>query len=276
MYVDRDEKPVSASVSVISEVRKDKVQAVASLTGPHTLPVVHLEREECPIKDRKPLSKIFDHHGGELIIKEHDITIPVPELAVPKGDKAEVQAVASLLGLYKLPEDYDCISVFVWIGSDYRFKKQVKIRIPHFAFIEDPDNIFNIVILTANMKDQVCDENALVLQMHKSVYDYHYEVNDYYCDYYTDHFCSKCVARRRSIVRKLFSLFSCARESCETRESSEPAELSKARVMLHFYVSDNFATEFETTIDLCICYSIKECLKVCADYVHIRKGFNYF
>ena len=241
------------------DTKESKVYAVTFCN----LPVVYSEREECPIKDCQPLSKIFDHHGGELNIEEHDVTITVPELAVPKGEKVEVKAVASLIGPYKLPEDYDYVSVFVWIGSDYRFKKQVKIRIPHFASIENSDCKFdNIVVLTANMKDQVPDENGnFLLQMHKEQddrgdfllqmqKDVYYDVQDYFCDYYTYQFCSKCVARR-SIQ-------------------------NKSRVTTFFYRSVDFATKRITTIDLCICYSMKHCLQVCVCKVfNSSSGINY-
>ena len=149
-------------------------------------------KEECPISDCKPVSKIFDHNGGILIIKEHDVTIIVPELAVSKGKKVEVKAAASLIGPYKLPDDCDPVSVFVWVGADYLFKKPVQIRIPHFASVTALDEGFGVVVLTADKKDLVLNDNGdLVLQMHESVYDYQYEVHDVYCDYYTKHFCSK-------------------------------------------------------------------------------------
>ena len=249
-------------------------QALVSLTDSCNLTDVYSKREECPIKNCKPLSQIFDHHGGKLIIAEHDVTITVPELAVPKGEKVEVKAVASLIGPFKLPEDYVCVSVFVWIGSDYRFKKQVKIRIPHFASIGNSDDNSDIAVLTANTKDQVPGENgAFILQMHKS--ECNFEVNAYYCDYFTYHFCSNCLAKSRSIygaiVRNLVSFFSCTRES---------------RTMIYFYVSDNFAP---TTIELCICYSVKECLEVrtyvyaicicegtCKNSMHISSSFSNY
>jgi len=160
----------------------------------------------CPISGLIPSSKTFDHHGGVLIIEEHDITITVPELAVSKGEEVNLQAVTSLVGPYKIPDDYDPISVFVWIGADYRFKKPIKITIPHFAFIENLDDIFDIVVLTANKKDIILTEDGdLLFQMHRSLYDYHYEVNSDYCDYYTDHFCSKCLARNRLFINNFFN-----------------------------------------------------------------------
>jgi len=182
----------------------------------------------CPISDLIPLSKTFDHHGGVLIIEEHDITITVPKLAVSKGEEVKIQAVASLVGPYKLPDDYVPISVFVWIGTDCRFNKPVKITIPHFAFIKDQDEIFDVVFLTANKKDTILTEDGdLLFQMHESVYDYRHEVNSDYCDYYTDHFCSKCLARRRSFICKLFNRLSFSSPS----ESPCP---SRTRVTVFF------------------------------------------
>ena len=201
------------------------------------------------------LSKTFDHNGGELIIEEHDVTITIPELAISQGEKVKVQASASLLGPYKLPDGYDLVSVFVWIEADYRFRKLVKITIPHFASIENLDQRFDVVILTADTKDLILNENGdLMLQMHESVYDYQYEVNDDYCDYYTDHFCSKCLARRRSLISRLFN-----RLTFSPREVLYP---NRTRITVSFCVPDDYATADDLLIELCICYSLKHCLQV--------------
>ena len=201
------------------------------------------------------LSQTFDHHGGELIIEDHDITITVPQLAVSEGDKAEVQACASLIGPYKLPDGYELVSEFVCIEADYRFSKLVKVTIPHFADIENSDQSFDVVLLTADDNDLVLNEDGdLVLQMHESVYDYQYEVNDDYCDYYTNHFCSKCLARRRSSLFRLFNRLTLS----TPREVNYP----KTRITVFFCVPDDYASADEMLIELCICYSFKHCLKV--------------
>ena len=210
-----------------------------------------MDEEEIPLIS----SATFDHHGGELIIEEHDVTITVPELAISEGEKVQVRAVASLTGPYQLPDGYDLVSVFVWIEADYRFRKLVKITIPHFASIENLDQRFGVVVLTANEKDLVLNKNGdSLLQLHESVYDYQYEVNDDYCDYYTDHFCSKCLARRRSFIFRLFNRL--------TLSPREEISTSRTRITVFFCVPDDYATANELLIELCICYSLKHCLQV--------------
>ena len=217
---------------------------------------IHLGNEEFLISDTELLSKMFDHNGGVLIIEEHDVTITVPELAISEGDKVEVKAAANLIGPYKLPDEYDQISVMVWMGADYMFKKPVHIRIPHCVSITDPNEAFDVVVLTANKDDLVLNKNGdLVLQMHESVYDYHYEVNDDYCDYYTNHFCSKCLARRKSFVFNLFSRLT----SSTPREISNPI---RTRITVFFCLPHDYATANKLIIELCICYSLKDCLRV--------------
>ena len=115
---------------------------------------VYYCKEVCPISDSVPLSRTFDHNGGVLMIEDHDVTITVPELAVAKGEKVEIQAVASLVGPYKLPDDCDPVSVFVWIGADYVFKQPVKITIPHFASFFD--YLDDLVVLTADEEVNMC------------------------------------------------------------------------------------------------------------------------
>ena len=211
------------------------------------------------------LSRTFDHYGGELNIEEHDVTITVPQLAVSKGDKVEVQACASLVGPYKLPDGYDLVSVVVCIEADYRFNKLIKVTIPHFAAIENLDQSFDVVILTADSKDIVLNENGdFVLQMHESVYDYQYEVNDSCCVYYTNHFCSKCLARRRYLIFRLFNWLTLS----APREVNYP----KTRITVFFCVPDDYASADEMLIELCICYSFRHCLQVCV-YTCVRFGF---
>ena len=212
--------------------------------------------EECPINNCKRLSKTFDRLGGELILEDHDITITVPELAVSKGDKVEIQIAASLIGPYKLPDDCEPISVFVWMGANYMFRKPIQVRIPHCFYVTDSDEVFDVVVLTADNKDLVLNDNGdLVLQMHESVYDYQYKVNDNYCDYHTDHFCSKCLARRRSRIFKLFDRLTLS-------TSTVTPNSSKTRITVFFCVPDDYATADELLIELCICYSLKHCLQV--------------
>ena len=215
------------------------------------------DQEVCPISDYSPLSKTFYYEGGKLTIEEHDVTITVPELAVSIGEEVEIQAVASLIGPYNLPDDYEPISVFVWVGADYRFKKPVKVTIPHFASIRGLDEISDVAVLTANNKDLTINESGdVMLQMCKSVYDYQCEVKSEYCDYYTDNFCSKCLARRRSLSFKLFKRF----------RSSSPREVSNAnqtRITVFFCVPEDYETADELLIEICICYSVSHCLKVC-------------
>ena len=213
------------------------------------------------ISNPVPLSsQTFDHHGGKLMIEDHGITIAIPQLAVSEGDEVDVRACASLTGPYMLPDGYELVSVFVCIEADYMFNKLVRITIPHFAAIENLDQSFNVVVLTANENDFVYNEYGdLVLQMHESVYDYQYEVNDDYCDYYTNHFCSKCLARRRSLIFRLFNRLT----SSAPREA---AYYNRTRITVFFCVPDDYASADDLSIELCICYSLKYCLQV-----HIRR-----
>ena len=202
------------------------------------------------------LVKTFDHHGGKLIIEDHDITIDVPQSAVLEGDEVTVQAFASLTGPYVLPDGYELVSVFVCIEADYMFNKLVRITIPHFAVIDNLDQSFDVVVLTANEIDSVGNEDGdFVLQMHESVYDYRCEVNDDYCNYYTNHFCSKCLARRRSLVFRLFN-----RVTLSTPR--EAACYNRTRITVFFCVPDDYANTDDLLIELCICYSLKHCLQV--------------
>ena len=209
--------------------------------------------EKCPISECKLLSKTFDHHGGELIIEEHDVTIAVPKLAVFEGVKVEMQAAASLTGPYELPDDCSLVSVFVWIGANYRFTKPVKVTVPHFARNKDLDH--RMVILTANEKDIVHRDDEYVLQMHESEFDYHYEISAHgdYCVCYTNQFCSKCLAEKPyyyNLICPIISLF-------------EYLYKSSRRIMVFCCYPNDYKTADELKIELCICYRLEYCMQVC-------------
>ena len=202
------------------------------------------------------LEETFDHHGGKLIIEDHGITIDVPQSAVSEGEEVTVQAFASLTGPFVLPDGYQLVSMFVCIEADYMFNKLVRITIPHFAAIKNLDQSFDVVVLTANKIDSVGEEDDdLVLQMHESVYDYQYEVHDDYCDYYTNHFCSKCLARRRSLIFRLFNRLTLS-------TPRETACYNRTRITVFFCVPDDYESADDLSIELCICYSLKYCLQV--------------
>ena len=174
------------------------------------------------------LSRQFDHNGGTLVIEEHDITITIPHLAIAQGDTVEVYAAAAILAPYQLPAGYDPVSVFVWLGGNYVFKKMIKVIVPHCA--AGGDGITQLAVLTGSASE-------LTVQQVDNCHQY--RMGDVECHYYTDELCSLCVARKRLLYP------------------------IRTRLCLLYCVSKDWRTADKTTIEIALCCDLKYCMKVC-------------
>ena len=184
------------------------------------------------------VSKMFDHNGGELLIKEHAARITVPNGAIEKDTEVQIEAAASLLGPFIIPEDYDPISAYVWIGACYDFKKQLMIEIEHDIVVSDETNVSELCVLTA-CKEDVCDgaNNKTLYKMHEDTCKYQYPLNKSFCTVFTSHFCSKCLAARSR------------------------AKIPNIVVMYH-YLPEDYKLVYEFTAEVSFCYNLLYCKEV--------------
>ena len=146
--------------------------------------------EHCPLVDSHVVVKYFDAEGGKLLIRKYAVAITVPKGAIADGDKVQIEAAASLIGPYIIPEGYHPVSAYVWIGASYAFKKQVQVQIEHHAVLSHPEDISRMSILTACCKDRIISKD--VYEMHAKATQF--TIKESVCIYSTDHFCSNCLA----------------------------------------------------------------------------------
>ena len=75
-----------------------------------------------------------DDQGQEYTIKDHDITLRVPERAVAKGEKVHFEIGVAMYGPFMFLENVQPISPIIWlcILEDVQLKKPFKLILPHF------------------------------------------------------------------------------------------------------------------------------------------------
>ena len=88
----------------------------------HQVPFLHYHVLEC------------DHRGIEYIINDHDITLRIPEGAVPVGKSIKFEIGVIMYGPFGFPESTRPISPIVWlcIREEIELKKPFQLILPHF------------------------------------------------------------------------------------------------------------------------------------------------
>ena len=203
--------------------------------------VVFDNNEKCPLKDCLIISRMFDYNGGELEIKEHGVKVTVPIGAIDKDCEAQIEVAASLLGPFMIPEDYYPISVYVWIKACYKFKKKLMVEMEHDIVVTKETDVSELCVLTACEEDKCCEENNQMLKMHEDTCEYKLEKST--CTIFTSSFCSKCLAAKK-------------------RGKAYQAR----RIIMYHYLPENYNSADEFVAEVCFCYDLEFCKKVC-DFV---------
>ena len=88
------------------------------------VPFVHHQVLEC------------GYDGMEHTIKEHDITLRIPEGAVTKGEKCHIEIGVAMYGPFVFPDNTRPISPILWIcflkDGSIALKQEFQIILPHF------------------------------------------------------------------------------------------------------------------------------------------------
>ena len=76
-----------------------------------------------------------DCRALEYVIEDHDITLRIPEGAVPVGKKVHIDIGVAAYGPFTFPKDTQPISPIVWINvkeKDAQLQKPFQLVLPHF------------------------------------------------------------------------------------------------------------------------------------------------
>ena len=200
------------------------------------------------------ISKMFDHNGGELLIKEYAVKITVPVGAIDENCEVQIDAAASPFGPFNILEQYKPISAYVWIGACYEFKKRLIVEIEHDIVVLEETNLSELCVLTACEEDK-CDDgenNQILYNMHKDTCEYHYEPNKSTCTFFTSRFCSKCLA---------------------AKENTKKAK----RIIMYHYLPEDYKSDYEFIAEVCFCYDLQFCKEVCyvVNYVTVMHEHGY-
>lgn len=193
--------------------------------------------EHCPLINSHVVAKYFDAEGGKLLIRRYAVAITVPKGAVADGDKVQIEAAASLIGPYIIPEGYHPVSAYVWIGASYTFKRQVQVQIEHHAVLSRPEDISQMsIILTACCKDRVINKD--MYEMHEKVTQF--TIRKSVCIYSAGHFCSNCLAKK---------------------ENDKIPYKIPDRIVPYHMLSESYESADYFTSEICFCYNLKVCEK---------------
>ena len=75
-----------------------------------------------------------DYRGLRHTVSDHDITLRVPEGAVPEGEIVHLEVGVTMYGPFSFPENTRPISPIIWLclEEDYELKEKFEIYVPHF------------------------------------------------------------------------------------------------------------------------------------------------
>ena len=191
-------------------------------------------QELCPLSNRDIISMHFTSTGGVMFIEEYGVKVNVPNGAIEDYCVIEIQATASLFGPYNIPNDCHPISAYVWIGASYTFKQLIEVEIEHHADISNSKDISQLCVLKVCCTNDCTKRNSHHHMMHEITQGY--VIRDSVCTLYTNHFCSYCLAARRT-------------------------ELPD-RIIVYHYLPEDYKSVDEFKAEVCFCYDLNCCKKV--------------
>ena len=196
--------------------------------------IVVKNKEPCPLVDCNITSEKLTSNGGIISIEEYGLKVTVPRGAIEDGCVVEIQVAASLFGPFTIPNDCRPVSAYVWIATDYTFKKLIQIEFEHHADISNLKDTSNFCMLSVS-----CTKcNSHHSKMHNIAQDF-YNIAQSVCTLFTHHFCSYCLASKSTQIPD--------------------------RIVAYQYLPENYKSfdEFDDFIsEICFCYDLSICKKV--------------
>ena len=101
----------------------------------------------------------FDSSGGEYNNNEHDISLSVPEGAVPRGEIVHIEVAVALYGPFQFSDGKRPISPVLWLCPQENFEllKPISITLSHMLVNLTQEDItnFGIVLAKANHQEYI-------------------------------------------------------------------------------------------------------------------------
>jgi len=200
--------------------------------------------EKCPFAKKKLTKVFFDLNGGNINIEEHCVLIHIPTNAISKCDLVEMKVCASLVGSFKLPSGYERVSAYVWVGSTYAFQKNVQMYLQHFEAAYNEEDTKDLCLMSANEHDITTEDGEDIYLMHEDKSEHYFEAGYDECYILSKSWCTKCIAKKR--------------------------RPPKGRCLAYGYLSRPTynGSSIQICLEICICYSLAECMKVSLIFMH--------
>ena len=152
-------------------------------------------------KTSAPLIKSIDtvecgNEGGMYINRTHDITIKIPEKAIPEGIVLQLSISATLYGPFLFPEGVRPVSPILWLCTHptLTFSKPIELVLPHYLHCESQKDTDNLMFLKADHNPSTDGKIHFKPADGESVFMHHTS----YGTLHTKHCCFLCIAAKKT------------------------------------------------------------------------------
>ena len=216
---------------------------------------IALKKPEVPFLHHHVLQ--CDYRALEYIIEDHDITIRIPEGAIPEGKTVHIEVGVAAYGPFTFSKDTQPISPIVWLHiseKDIQLQKPFQLVLPHFLMGVTKETIraHQVEFAKAIYNDYISDEQQFRYRFH-------------YCD--SDPLFASSGERGYGILESMHCCYYCLKAKktksllkdtsyCLTRiERSLPSQQSQPQ---------------KNEIYFAVTYFLNTCHKVCLVYISCR------
>ena len=132
--------------------------------------------------------------GGMYINRIHDITIEIPERAIPEGTVLQLSISAMLYGPFLFPEGVRPVSPILWLCTDptLTLSRSIAVVLPHYLHCEDQKDTENLMFLKAPHNPSTDGKIHFKPADGESVFKHHTN----YGTLHTNHCCFLCIGAR--------------------------------------------------------------------------------
>ena len=160
-----------------------------------------------------------DYYGMEYTDSIHDITLRIPEGAVPMGEKVQFEFAVAMYGSFKFPRNTQLISPVIWfcpLEDNVELEKPFQVILPHCL----RNNVKKYNVRFAKAKHGVnCEKHFLcTFELINETTVLTSKENRDYGVVEMDHFCYLCItANKRADISKDISYCLARVELCESQ-----------------------------------------------------------
>ena len=145
-----------------------------------------------------------DHRGRQFKNEEHDITVTIPEGAIPEGLVVHFELAVAIIGPFNFSGSRRPISPILWMcpQETFEFQKPFTITLPHFLTEAKPEDLENVAFSKAT---EYCyytnpdGEHLYDFKTHPDADKPHFFSEDgvNYGSFQTSHCCLYCLENKK-------------------------------------------------------------------------------